>query len=40
MQLLIADPPPLLNEWAGVRHDGSLRTYRCACGFSFDQRLD
>lgn len=37
MQLVSGDPA-LPNEGFGVRNDGGLRTYRCTCGFSFDQR--
>lgn len=33
MQLVTGDPAP-----PGERNDGDLLTYRCACGFSFDQR--
>lgn len=39
MQLVSADAA-LRNEKAGARNGLCLRTYRCMCGFSFDQRPD
>lgn len=33
MQLVTVNPTP-----PEERNDGDLLTYRCACGFSFDQR--
>ena len=35
MQLVSVNPTPLEEG-----NDGGLLTYRCACGFSFDQRQD
>ena len=37
MQPVIVDPA-LPGEQTAAKNDGSLLTYRCACGFSFDQR--
>lgn len=39
MHLVGADPV-LPNEGFLGGNDGDLVTYRCACGFSFDQRQD
>ncbi len=39
MQLLRMDPARPDEGYAG-RNDGGPLTYRCACGFSFDQRQD
>ena len=39
MQLMVGGPA-LPNEGFAVRNDDGLRTYRCTCGFSFDQRQD
>lgn len=40
MQVLAADQTPPLIESPEGKNDGGLLTYRCACGFSFDQRQD
>lgn len=37
MQLIIVHPV-LPGERTTAMNDGGLLTYRCACGFSFDQR--
>lgn len=37
MQLVSVDPAQPAKGFAGTT-DGGLVTYRCACGFSFDQR--
>lgn len=37
MQLIIAHPAPP-DDRTSTKNDGSPLTYRCACGFSFDQR--
>lgn len=37
MQLVSVDPA-LPDEGFVERNGGALLTYRCACGFSFDQR--
>lgn len=39
MQPVTVDPA-LLKEGVADRSDGVLLTYRCSCGFSFDQRQD
>ena len=39
MQLVSTDPA-LPREQTTARNDDSVLTYRCACGFSFDQRPD
>ncbi len=39
MQLVSVDPARL-EEGPPGKNDGGLGTYRCACGFSFDQRRD
>lgn len=39
MQLVNVDPA-LLDEGPAGKNDGGLAVYRCACGFSFDQRRD
>jgi hypothetical protein len=37
MQLIIVHPAPP-GDQTTAQNDRSLHTYRCACGFSFDQR--
>lgn len=39
MELVNVDPALLVEAPAG-KNDGGLATYRCACGFGFDQRRD
>ena len=39
MQLIITHPA-LPGEQTTAKNDRSLLTYRCACGFSFDQPQD
>lgn len=39
MQLLIVHPARP-GDPTTAKNDGSLLTYRCPCGFSFDQRRD
>jgi hypothetical protein len=39
MQLVAADRTSSI-ELPDGKNDGGLLTYRCACGFSFDQRQD
>ena len=39
MQLVSTDPA-LPGEQAAAKNDDGLLTYRCGCGFSFDQRRD
>lgn len=39
MQLVTAGPV-VPNEGVAEKKDIGLRTYRCLCGFSFDQRQD
>ena len=43
MRLVAAEPPAAGQSTAGPpsgRNDGGLLTYRCACGFSFDDRQE
>ena len=48
MRLVAAEPPAAGQSTAGQppagppsgRNDGGLLTYRCACGFSFDDRQE
>ena len=43
MRLVAAEPPATGQSAAGPpsgRNDGGLLTYRCACGFSFDDRQE
>jgi hypothetical protein len=37
---LVSSDKALPGEQTAVKNDDSLLTYRCACGFSFDQRGD
>ena len=39
MQLLTTDQTPPIGS-PEAKNDGGLLTYRCACGFSFDQSKD
>lgn len=39
MQLVMVHPA-LPGDRTTPKNDGSLLTYRCACGFSFDHRSD
>jgi len=39
MELIIVHPA-LPGDRTTASHDRRLHTYRCACGFSFDQRSD
>lgn len=39
MELIIVHPA-LPGDRTTAKNDRSLLTYRCACGFSFDQRSD
>lgn len=39
MQLIMVHPA-LPGDRTTAKNDRSLLTYRCACGFSFDQRSD
>ena len=40
MQLVTTGPVVANEEVVAEKADGGLLTYRCSCGFSFDQRQD